>query len=242
MKVLDAYDIRARLAVTYLVFSPLVVVVIAFALGTADWWSKLGGVAVACGGPLLAAQWGRSGGRRKEPELWERWGGSPTLALLRFSSGSDSSSVERRHQLVSGVTGITLPDAISEKRDPKAADAAYEDAVAALRELTRDRSEFPLVWEEVTNYGFRRNLWGRKAFGLALALTTAGASTVILVLDAVGHGWNSTTAAVIAAAYAFLAALVWATVISPEWVKETAEAYAQRLLESAIRLPPRATP
>src|SRR6266404_2902191 len=101
MKLLDVYDVRARLSVTYLVFSPVVVFVIAFSLGTADWWSRLGGLAAGCGAPLLGAQWGRSGGLRKERLLWESWGGPPTEALLRFSTGGAAGTVERRHESVS---------------------------------------------------------------------------------------------------------------------------------------------
>jgi hypothetical protein len=239
MKLLDAYDLRARVAPAYLVFAPLIVFVVAFAIGSAAWWSKAGGLAIACGGPLLAAQWGRSGGRRKEPELWASWGGSPTLQLLRYSAGGDQGSINRRHETVTQATGVALPDLEEELADPASADSTYNDAVAVLRELTRDRRAFRLVWEENANYGFRRNLWGRKALGVSLAAIVGLGSLGLLVADSVGPGWGSSAAAALSAGFSIFALIVWGLMVTQNWVKEVAEAYASRLIESAARLPVR---
>ena len=94
---LDAYDRGARLAPAYLVFSPAVVFMTALSLGSPQWWSKIAGVLVACGAPLLAVQWGRSAGRYKQAALFASWGGSPTTALLRFRTGGNPAVVRQRH-------------------------------------------------------------------------------------------------------------------------------------------------
>jgi hypothetical protein len=235
---IDAYDRSARLAPAYLVFSPAVVFVAVLALGTSQWWSKLGGVLVSCGAPLLAVQWGRSGGREKQPKLFEMWGGPMTTQLLRFRAGGSTSIVERRHKLVEHATGFTLPTEAEEGQDPVNADDRYGIAVADLRERMRDEKEFPLVAKENTTYGFRRNLWGRKAYGIAVALLALVASAAPLLSAAVGHEFVSWPAAAFAAAFAALALAVWLTTVTPGWVREAAEAYATRLLESAVRLPP----
>jgi hypothetical protein len=85
---IDAYDRSARSAPAYLVFSPAVVFVVVLALGTSQWWSKLGSVLVACRAPLFAVQWGRSGGLQKQSQLFEMWGGPPSTQLLRFRTGT----------------------------------------------------------------------------------------------------------------------------------------------------------
>jgi hypothetical protein len=242
LRLLDAYDLRARVAVTYLVFSPVTVFVVAFALGSREWWARIGGVAVACGGPLIAAQWGRSAGRRKEQRLWDSWGGSPTLALLRYASGGPRETVERRHVSVSRATGIDLPNYEAETANPDGADVTYTDAVSALRELTRSKTEFDLVFEELANYGLRRNLWGRKPFGVATAATTAICSAVLLAGDLSSRTWGSTVAAIISLSFALSALLIWLLMVTPGWVKESADAYALRLLESSVRLPTYASP
>jgi Flp pilus assembly protein TadB len=235
---IDAYDRSARLAPAYLVFSPAAVLVVVLALGTSEWWSRLGGLLVACGAPLLAVQWGRSGGRARQSELVQLWGGRPSTQLLRFRTGGNTSIVERRHEVVERATGLTLPTAEEEERDPGGADDRYEIAVAELRERMRDEKEFPLVQRENVAYGFRRNLWGRKPYGLAIAILVLAACAALLVGAAIGHEFQSWAAAAFAAGFAGLALLVWLTVVTPAWVHEAGEAYAARLLESAVRLPP----
>jgi hypothetical protein len=235
---LDAYDRGARLAPAYLVFSPAVVFVVALSLGTSVWWSKIGGVLVACGAPILAVQWGRSGGRPKQRELFEAWGGPPTTNLLRFRSGESGTTVAQRHAALERATGAKMPTAEEEAADPAAADAVYEVGVTVLRELTRNVEEFPLVLKENIAYGFRRNLWGRKPYGIAVAALVIAASAALLIAAALGHEVNAWEAAAFAAAFAAASLIVWITTITPGWVHEGGEAYATRLLESAIRLPP----
>jgi hypothetical protein len=234
---IDAYDRSARLAPAYLVFAPAVVLVVVFALGTSQWWSRLGGVLVACGAPLLAVQWGRSGGRTRQPELFEMWGGPPTTQFLRFRTGANVSLVERRHEVVERATGIRLPTAAEEELDPAGADDRYEIAIADLRERMRDESEFSLVVKENVVYGFRRNLWGRKPYGVAVASLALAGSGALLIGAAAGHEFDSWTAAAFGAGFAALDLAIWLAVVTPGWVYEAAEAYATRLLESAARLP-----
>ncbi len=52
----------------------------------------------------------------------------------------------------------------------------YDSATAYLRDTTRDRGRFPLVFQAMYDYGFRRNLWGLKPWGLTFALTGLGAN------------------------------------------------------------------
>jgi hypothetical protein len=123
---LDVYDRSARLAPAYLVFSPAVVFVVALALGTSDWWSRIGGALAACGAPMLAVQWGRSGGRRKQAALFAGWGGSPTTQLLRFRSGESREAVSDRHEVIAAATGTSMPTPEEEASDPAAADERYQ--------------------------------------------------------------------------------------------------------------------
>ncbi len=39
-----------------------------------------------------------------------------------------------------------------------------------LRENTRDKEKFGLVYAELIGYGFRRNLWGMKKLGVTLSI------------------------------------------------------------------------
>jgi hypothetical protein len=234
----DAYDRGARLGPAYLVFSPAAVLFFALSVGSAEWWSKLGGILITCGAPVLAVQWGRAGGRKKQSALFQMWGGSPTTRLLRFATGGAAAGVSERHRLVSRATGISLPSQADEEADPVAADARYEAATAALRELTRSE-DFPLVLKENIGYGFRRNLWGRKPYGIAVAALAALASAGLLVAVALGDDVVPWASAAVGLGFSVIALVVWTAMVTTEWVHEAAQAYATRLLESAVRVPPR---
>ena len=229
---LDAYDRGARLAPAYLVFSPAVVLVVALSLGTPDWWSKVGGALVAVGAPFLVVQWGRSGGRRRQAALWRAWGGAPTTRLLRFADGGSRAAVAQRHEAVERATGTRLPTPEQEAAEPAEADARYEAAVTALRALTENET---LVLKENIAYGFRRNLWARRRYGIAVALVVLAISIALLIADAAGPP----LASAVAAAFSALTLVVWLAMVNEDWVREGAEAYAERLMQTATRLPAR---
>ena len=70
--------------------------------------------------------------------------------------------------------------------DPEWADTKYEEVVTSLREATRDTSRFPLVFAENANYGFRRNLWGLRPIGTAVAVVLFLISWTLLSLGHMG--------------------------------------------------------
>ena len=122
------------------------------------------------------------------------------------------------------------------------ADQHYEVAISFLREITRDTSKFPLVLAENINYGFRRNLWGLKAYGLVIAILAAIASWGFF-LSSAGFPWveswvdnvianadGITTTRLIGSICNTSAIVIWFLVITPKWVRNTAEAYAECLL------------
>jgi hypothetical protein len=171
---------------------------------------------VACGAPLLAVEWGRDGGWRRQSDLFASRDGPPTRTLLRFAGSTDQEAVAQRHELVTRATGVDLPTRAEQEADPRKADAAYDAAVTALRELTRDKKQFPLVVRENAGYGFRRNLWGRKSYGIAVALVVLVVAGGLIVAAAVGHETLSWKGATIAAAFAAAALVVWLTTITSD--------------------------
>lgn len=233
---MDTYTRRARLYPIYLLFLPVALPGVALGWEPASSWVRLAGLAVVSGLPLLAAQSGRWAGKRKEPALFAAWGGPPTTTLLRHRSSGNPIALARRHDLIGRSTGIRLPSAAEEAADPQSADAVYETAVAALRERTRSRDEFPLVFDELCNYGFRRNLWGHRKLGTTLAVGGALIALGAAVLDITGVISLSTPTALIVFVVDAISAILWARMVTEEWVRQAADAYAERLLSSAERL------
>jgi hypothetical protein len=171
----------------------------------------------------------RDAGRRLQDSLWKSWGGGPATQRLRWR-GNEASVVQRRHDRVQGAIGDKLPSAESEGSDPDAAEREYDDAIATLRELTRDQKRFPLVFEENVNYGFRRNCLGIRP----IALGIAGLVTTVSSVLAVAGGFEGRY--LVSLLVGLVALIGWLRMIDSDWVRQAAELYADRLHESTETL------
>ena len=231
----DDYDRRARLRPALLVGLPLVLAVVSLFSDFSGMHFLVGFLAYF-GFTALIAQLGRDEGKRLEPWLFEHWGGKPTTQVLRHrDSHLDMNTKERYHMALSGLLPLqSMPSATSEATHPGSADAAYDSCVLFLRDRTRDRMAFPLVYAENVNYGFRRNLWGMKKAGAAIS-TCALLATVLLAILRSKSGIPP--ALPVAASVINACMLVWWLLrITPEWVGVPAFAYAERLLATCDAL------
>jgi hypothetical protein len=102
-----------------------------------------------------------------------------------------------------------------------------------MRERTRKADEFPLVLDELCNYGFRRNLWGHRTLGIALAAMGALIAFGAAAFGVVGVIRVSIPTALAVGLVDAAGAFVWARMLTEDWVRQAAEAYAERLLASA---------
>jgi hypothetical protein len=227
---LDTYARRARLQPVLLTTLPLGLATLAWFPAGANVAGLAWGILVWCGGATLLAQLGRGSGKRREHALFQAWGGTPTTKMLRHATASNKVVLERRHRALEQLLrDIALPTADDEAADPAGADAKYEACVAFLREHTRDRERYPLIFDENCSYGFRRNLWGLKPLGLTFAMISFLAIELLII-------WSRETGRTVpSAAFAggLLAAVFvmgWLFVVTPQWVRVAAEAYAERLL------------
>lgn len=227
MGVFDAYSLRARTAPAALAVLPALVLLLGGALSRSTAGSAGALVAAALG--LVASHLARDAGRRLEPSLWESWGGSPTLRRLRHRGASETEVVSRLHTRIEAVLEGRLPSREQEAADPTGADQRYERAIADLRERTRDRLRFPLVFAENVSYGFRRNLLGLRPWGLAIALIGLAVSGLLIGVDA-GTLGERLRAWSLPAALTLAAAAFWWRVVTPDWVRLAAENYVDRLL------------
>lgn len=241
----DRYTLQARIQPALLTLLPLAV--LAFTSAPSDWRGTVGLLAVigTGGGTALLAQVARDRGRAKQSLLWDMWDGPPTTRLLRQSESAGHPSRDRWRSRLQRLTGDPLPTAEDERSDPTRADARYAASVAVLREATRDRARFPLVAAENANFGFRRNLWGLKPWGVSIALASATGcwSVFVLALDIdleaprttvnMLTGDPTTVLRFVGACSNTAAIAVWLFVVTPQWVRTVAEAYAQQLLGSA---------
>lgn len=230
--VFDAYSRNARLKPALIAILPAGLTVLSWSPAIAGAWSVLWTLIVWSGGTLLLAQMGRDLGKKKEPFLYNLWGGKPSTRMLRHHDAPNKTTLQRRHdKLRKLISGIVIPSSQEETADPAGADDVYESCVTYLRTVTRDVKKFPLVFEENCNYGFRRNLWGMKPIGVALSLLgTIVLSVTILMSTAIS--WLLMFGLVMNLLF-LVGWLLWFT---SSWVRIPADAYAERLLEACDKI------
>jgi hypothetical protein len=221
----DAYSLRARLYPAFLVVLPITALVhlLLDLRGVERIWPLF----VSAGGMFFLANFVRSRGLQVQDRLVAQWGGLPTTTALRWRSSGNSVLRDRRRNRLEDVTGVRLPTRMEEAADPSAADDHYETAVRSLIARVRERrNAFPRVYEEVTHYGFRRNLYALKPHALVLL-------AIALVMCAIAElGDVSPTSLAVSMSINGLALLAWATVIIPSWVLQAGTRYAERLFDA----------
>ncbi len=231
-KFIDAYSLRARLKPALLVVLPAGVTAIALFPDIIATWGILSGLIVWSGGTLLLAQIGRDLGTKKEPLLFNLWGGKPSTRMLRHCDAQNKTTLQRRHdKLKKLVSGVRIPTCQEESDDPNCADDIYDSCATYLRTMTRDAKKFPLVFEENCNYGFRRNLWGMKPIGITLSVIGIIVTLAMAIVGYYVRGHEISSLLILSFSMNLLFLLGWLFWFTPSWVRIPAEAYAERLLE-----------
>jgi hypothetical protein len=235
---LDEYDRNARLKPALLTILPASLLITALGSGYSTAIGVLMGPMTAVGFTYVLAEIGREWGKLKQPRLFALWGGKPTTVKLRHANSTiNPLTLERYHMAAGRLIGKSLPTLDEENADPRAADLVYESIGDFLREKTRNKTKFPLVFKELVSYGFRRNLWGMKPFGIFVASGCIALQALILGRQVYfGNPPAPVPALLLAANIGLL--LGWVFVVTPQWVRTCADAYAEQLLASCIALDP----
>lgn len=231
----DEYDIKARLWPALLTGMPL-----ALALATIlnlEWWnaslvSGAGGIGLM----FLLSQVARVLGSRFEPVMFSRWGGRPSVTMLRHSNNYLNVHTKAQyHRNITQLFRLPMPTEAEEMENPQKADAAYEAATISLKNATRSHEKFRLLFQENISYGFCRNMCGLKPVGIIMTLTGGVIAGMRLYSD---HTVGSPVLlfAAITAGASLLMSYVWIAVVKADWAKPAAFAYADRLLEASDAL------
>jgi hypothetical protein len=233
MAFFDKFTFHSRLLPVLITFVPLCLGLGVWFPGQSVTWKICGELFASFGLTALLSQLGRDLGVRKEPSLFQMWGGMPTTRMLsQRLSTLDSNTLNRYYtKLRVLLPDLKIPELADEIRNPLAAHEVYNSGVLFLRENTRDRKRFPLVFAENVNYNFRRNLWALKQAGIwsaALGAISCGLSVILGIHDKPPAVLFGIVGALISVALLVL----WLFVFNPRWVRLAAYAYAERLLGS----------
>ncbi len=178
-KLLDPYDVRARLFPGLLVLLPVIAFLVLLYGRQSPAVVGLAAVLGSCGGPYLLASFVRTWGQRAQDRLFQEWGAQPSTIMLRYRDGTLPLQTKLRyHSLIESRLAVVMPTVEEEQRSPDAADVAYAAAGDALRPLTNDRKKYPLVFKELVAYGFNRNAHGSRWVGLTVAILTVLAAAL----------------------------------------------------------------
>ncbi|WP_328811836.1 hypothetical protein [Rhodococcus sp. NBC_00294] len=231
---MDAYDYKARLApVTVMAVPALALGAALFGLGA--WRAGLGLLIGVSGLHFLLMQFVRDRGFAQQDRLFKKWGGSPTMQLLRWTSGTNRVLTAHRHHEVSRATGIALPSAADETSDLDAATHTYETAITVLRDRTR-ADGFGLIMRHNATYGFRRNLYGCRPIGITVAVVTACLGGALIAFPVFDSATTNQSWIVAVLVLSILWILMWSSAITETFVRRAADQYANSLIEAAGRL------
>ena len=228
----DAYGRKTQIKPAQLTLVPMLVTVLAWAPADSRLVLSVMGLTVVFGIAAVAAPVVRYLGRRVEPRLYAAWGGKPASRwMLRSDSSLDEQTKARyRAYLEQRVDGWKAPSQADEETDCEGALSRYDSAVRWLRERTRDRQPFSLVFKENVSYGLRRNAYGLRWCGRTLALLG-----VIVNIGALYYATQIRSDPIsIVGIVPLLISMIWLAgwvgVVRNPWVRDAADAYARALL------------
>jgi hypothetical protein len=233
----DPYGRQARLFPALITIAPAPLLVIAWFPAL---WTTLGilvSLASSFGLMLLMSQLGRDRGKSREGELYKLWGGKPSVALLRYRDPRIDDHTKARYFdfIHRRLPTLAIPSAADEQTNPEAADKAYESITAWLLTQTRDAKRFSILFRENISYGFRRNLWGLRPFGITISILGASFSTAMIAYKAIA-GTAPAPETSVATAAVWMLACIWTFIVNPSWVRLPADAYGAQLLAACDAL------
>jgi len=182
-KYFDHYVINARIRPALFVVFPAVVLILVWIPESQGWGVTIITLLATFGFFALLSNALSNKGNELEKTLFEQWGGKPTTALLRHRDDRiDPNTKIRIHNwLQKRITDLKLPSVDEEGQDPGDADKKFESAVHYLRENTRDREKYKLVYIDLVAHGFARNLLVLKPLGIVISVLCSLLSLVLMI-------------------------------------------------------------
>lgn len=229
---IDNYSLRARYLPVVISTLPLLLTISTLFPNNYIGIGILAGFITSAGITAILAQIGRDYGKNKEDKFNSIYGGKATTCLLRHQTSIiNSNTLERYHIKLSKSLKTKKPTLKYENDHPAECDIIYESWIDWLKTKTRDKKKYSLIFEENVNYGFRRNLWGIKPFGIIFSIIALLAS----LINAIIHFQNNKSMLLyilIVIMINTLFIIFWIIIVSAKWVRLAANEYAKRLLES----------
>ena len=219
---IDQYSLKARVYPILIAFSPILILGFSISFKLESIYGYLGSISLISLLVYLFSQLGRDLGKKKEKDLWENWGGSPTSIVMCDKNYIDVITRQRY---------IDKLEIICPAKDKYDIDEKIKLWTKYLISKTRDTKKFNLLFKENISYGFRRNLLGLKSIGVGVAVLATVLNLMLttnwpLNLNDIKINW------VISNFLCLVILLFWCVIVTKVWVKIPAFGYAERLFEA----------
>lgn len=124
-------------------------------------------------------------------------------------------------------------DGISFKSDTQNLDAVCNTSINWIISQTRDSNQFPVIKEELINFGFAKNLYGVKSLGIIVTITVIILDMIIFFLQYhyKTYIFNNLNI-VVSLILSFCILIMWIFIINKKWVIECGRNYAKALLSA----------
>lgn len=169
-------------------------------------------------------------GKEKEKKLLIKWGGWPSVLLMRHDNDViDSVTKKRYHEKASNLIGQDMPSAEEENKNPALADEVYLSVSNKLRANTYDHTKYHMLFKENIGYGFQRNMLGIKNISLFVVFLS-----ILFTVYEASEGFTKFSSITnvdlgVVGALAILA-LYWSYGVSEKAVLLAGNEYARQLL------------
>lgn len=240
-KYFDHYTINARFMPVFLTLLPFVLTIFAWYPSLKNFQEGLVTILVSFGVMTFISGYISNLGNSCQERLFSLWGGAPTTIIMRHRDEVlDSYTKYRYHKWIfEKVQGLELPSVEDESLDYQDADSRYRSAINYLREFTRDKDLFPYVYRDNVMFGFSRNLFAIRWFGISISLLSVLLNSYLLKdifvfesLRLMNVASEVNLLGVIAGGVSLVSLMVFLFIINSDFVKQRAFRYAKTLLES----------
>lgn len=232
---LSRYELNARLKPALFALLPMFIVAVFWYPGAWSIAASALAAASSCGVLFALAQLARRRGRAAERRLNGEVGRSLTAKLLTHSDNTILVQTKVRYHTYLRAHGRSLSNVEEERAEPEVAFDRARSAVDWLLEHTRTARGGALLLDENISYGFQRNLFGLKPFGVGLS-AIAVAAHMFFLTSTVPEREQLWFGIAVCILLLFLLAC-WLYLVTKRAVIEASFAYAERLLASCEAAP-----
>ena len=231
---MDKYSLHARIYPMVIFFMPIIILGIFYSIIYKEVYQSLSSLGLTAVLTYFLSHIGRDRGKLKEPALWKRWGGMPSIQILRTTDNHLDTATKSRYILkLSQICPVQTTGNQAQDQDIQ-----IQAWTKFLISHTRDTKKYPLLFKENMNYGFRRNLWALKGLSIGFIFICLAGNYLYQSIEKGFHAFSTFPASFyISESVLLLLLVVWIFVITSSWVKIPAFAYAERLLETSEVLP-----